>query len=93
MADSFKTIGKSGGTDENGLSRITVPWYVDSIDQVWSVGRDAVEGLPAMSRTFTQLGNGHFKVNVTHEGYSDDDKEEGNTGEENTTTWNVDFDF
>ncbi|MCP4444924.1 MAG: hypothetical protein GY872_07475 [Roseibacillus sp.] len=93
MADSFKTIGKSGGTDENGLSRITVPWYVDSIDQVWSVGRDAVEGLPAMSRTFTQLGNGHFKVNVTHEGYSDDDKEEGNTGEEATTTWNVDFDF
>ena len=93
MPDEFKTIGKSGGTDENGLSRITVPWYVENLSQVWNVGNETIEGLPPTSRSFVQLGDGSFKVSVTHEGYSDDDEEEGNTGEESTTTWKVDFDF
>ena len=93
MPDEFKTIGKSGGTDENGLSRITVPWYVQELSQVWTVGNETIQGLPPRSRSFTQLGDGSYKVNVVHEGYSEEDQEEGNTGEEATTTWNLDFDF
>lgn len=93
MSDNFKTIGKTGGTDENGLSRISCPWYVKNLEDVWTVGNEPIQGLAPTSRTFSQLGDGSYKVVVTHEGYSDEDQQDGNTGEEATTTWNVDFDF
>lgn len=90
MADAFQTLGSSGGTDENLVSTAEIPYYVDNIDAVWTVGDFPVYGLSPTGRSWNQIENGKYKVTVTYQGYVDG--EEPDELEE-TEKWSLDFDF
>lgn len=89
----FKTLNATGSRDENLVSSISVPYYVDTYAEVWTVGSGSLEGLPEKTRSWTQLNNGtSYKVTVIYEGFTEDEDGDEPTLEE-TEKWGLDFDF
>jgi len=68
MSTSFELLGAQGGRDENGIASVTVPYFAQTIDEVFSVGAASYLGLPQVSRTFQANEDGTFTVQVTYDG-------------------------
>lgn len=83
MADApFQMPGQTGRREQTGIVTWTIPWFVDSTDDVFTVGQDApVEGLREIDRVWTGLegtgdeGQEGLRVDITYEGYVGDDIE------------------
>ena len=54
----FIIPGQTGNREETGLVSWTVPWYVESLDDIFSVGYEPpLAGLIEVSRRWSQIGS------------------------------------
>jgi len=72
----FIIPGQTGNREETGLVSWTVPWYVESLDDIFSVGYEPpLAGLIEVSRRWSQIEGAGVQVDITYEGYVGDDIE------------------
>lgn len=93
MSTEIKLEGAAGSRDENKITTFTVPYYVESFDEVTTVGKDVSNGLAESTRSWQAWNDGAdgWVVTVVYKGHlSEDDEAED---PENTEQWSMDFDF
>jgi len=69
----FVILGTSGGTDRNGITRVNVPVYVDTLAAALSLNTGAVArtlgiSFPSVGSPFEQTEDGGYKVTCQFEG-------------------------
>lgn len=70
--------GTTGSRDKTGLLSITIPYHVDRLEEVLTVGLTPPFGLTEQDRKWDDIEGSGFEVSVTYEGL-EDGKDEGNT--------------
>lgn len=84
----FIVPGQTGNREETGLVSWTVPWYVESLSDIFSVGGEPpLAGLIEVGRTWSQIEGAGVQVDITYEGYVGDDIE----SEPATYDWDASF--
>jgi len=78
MATSFQTTGLKGSRDKTGLVSITVPFYVETLDEAFRVGGSPPVGLHEDSRSIEDVEGAGYVVHITYEGL-ESGKDEGTT--------------
>lgn len=66
--DNFELLGTTGSRDNNGIAKMTVPFYCSSRNNVFTVGPSVLNGLQETSRQFSANPDGAFTVQITYEG-------------------------
>jgi hypothetical protein len=92
---NFITVGATGSTSKEGVIQWVVPYYVQSINQVKTVGRGVYEGCAEVSRSWTCNNDGSdpsYIVTVTYEGGSNESFS-AEYGDDESTVWSLDFEM
>jgi hypothetical protein len=92
---NFITVGTTGSKSKEGVIQWVVPYYVQSIAQVHTVGKGAYEDCQEVSRTWACNNDGadpSYIVTVTYEGGSAESNN-ATYGDEENTVWSLDFEM
>lgn len=91
MSEAIILEGASGGRDENLISTFTVPYYVETLSEVTTVGSEDYQGLQESGRSWTAWNATQgYVVTVTYKGHLKDDDKPKEPKE--TEQWSLDFD-
>src|ERR1700760_4110777 len=76
MAKSFAMLGARGGRDKKGVVTLTVPYFVQLLQDCLTVGASPpFEGLIETDRTWDQMEDANYQVTVTYQGAQGDSPE------------------
>jgi hypothetical protein len=92
---NFITVGATGSKSKEGVIQWVVPYYVQSIAQVKTVGKEDYEDCQEVSRTWACNNDGadpSYIVTVTYEGGSAESAS-STYGDEESTVWSLDFEM
>ena len=78
MIKSFQMAGQKGQVDDKGVVTWTIPYFVEELSEVFSVGvMPPVEGLREVGRSWTDIEGAGLQVEVEYEGaYGDPEEKE-----------------
>jgi hypothetical protein len=92
---NFITVGATGSKSKEGVIQWVVPYYVQSIAEVKTVGKEDYEDCQEVSRTWACNNDGadpSYIVTVTYEGGSAESNN-ATYGDEESTVWSLDFEM
>jgi hypothetical protein len=92
MSEAVTLEGATGGRDENKISTFSVPYYVETLADVVTVGAGNYHGLVESTRSWQAWNAGTaWLVTVIYKGHLEDDPDAEDPVQ--TEQWTVDFDF
>jgi hypothetical protein len=80
MSKTFQMSGQKGQVDDKGVVTWTIPYFVEELSEVFSVGViPPVEGLREVGRSWTDIEGAGLQVEVEYEGVFGDPEEKEET--------------